>query len=308
MRDMMYEFIEEAGRKGFKEKTLSDYRRKLAFFFDFLEENYPDVREITGITSGIVRSYEKQLALKRDRKEQLISNSRRGKYLSTLKSFFAWLQREERIYRSPASNVALPRERKPVIKDVLTAEEMERLLQSVSGDSMRDIRDRAVMELLYSTGIRSDELCNIRMDDIDLNERVLFVRKGKLDKERYVPFGERAKQWVERYIEKVRPHVADNDVPEIFVAFLRRGKMSTSALYDLIKYRAELSGIEKNITTHTFRHSCAIHMLKGRADIRYVQKQLGHRSIQSTEKYLKIEITDLKEVHERTHPREQEDW
>ena len=105
----------------------------------------------------------------------------------------------------------------------------------------------------------------------------------------------------------MRPLVTEADNDLLFISFRGR-KLNHNILRRLIKKWAKLAGIEKNVTTHTFRHSCATHMLKGRADIRYVQKQLGHRNISTTEKYLKIEISDLKEIHDRCHPREQEDW
>jgi integrase/recombinase XerD len=136
---------------------------------------------------------------------------------------------------------------------------------------------------------------------------LLFIRKGKLGNERIIPFGESARYWIKRYLEKVRPLVFKSNTEILFLTD-RGKKLHVNTLCRIAKQWAKLSGIEKNITTHTFRHTCATHMLKGRADIRYVQKQLGHRSIQTTEKYLKIEITDLKEVHERCHPREKEDW
>jgi integrase/recombinase XerD len=108
-------------------------------------------------------------------------------------------------------------------------------------------------------------------------------------------------------MEKSRPLINDSGSELLFVS-MRGRRLQPQALCDLVKKYACLAGIEKNITTHTFRHSCAVHMLKGNADIRYVQKQLGHKRISTTERYLKIEITDLKEAHERYHPREQEDW
>ena len=311
----LYEFLEHGRRRRLKENTLRDYERTLREFFTFLKQNYPDVKEMTEVTRDTVLSYEKYLTTKRDCRKNILSRGRRMKYLSSLKAFFLYLQKEEKIYRNPAVNIAFPREKKRIIKDVLTIEEMDRLLKLCSGHSMRSLRDRAVLELLYSTGIRADELCNIEICDLDLDEKILFVRKGKLGNQRIIPFGESAKYWILRYLEKVRPLIQEIDnnstVPGtgelLFVSFRGR-KLNPDILCRIVNKCAKTAGIEKNVTTHTFRHSCATHMLKGRADIRYVQRQLGHRSISTTEKYLKIEITDLKEVHERCHPREQDDW
>jgi integrase/recombinase XerD len=120
-----------------------------------------------------------------------------------------------------------------------------------------------------------------------------------------IPFGEAACYWTERYMRLARPLLPVKS-GLVFVT-LNGDKFHRASFLKMIKKRARLAGIGKNVTTHTFRHSCATHMLKGKADIRYVQRQLGHREISTTEKYLKIEITDLKEVHERCHPREQEE-
>lgn len=307
MKRLLYEYIEHNKRRGFREKTLIDHNKRLNIFFEFLEENYPDVLEITDITNDIVLAYEKYLTVKKDSRGKVMSRERRYRYLSVLKVFFTGLQKEEKIFKNPTANVALPKLKKQVIKDVLTVDEMDSLFKACTGGSMKDLRDRAILELLYSTGIRSDELCNIEIQDIDLFEKILFVRKGKLDKERIIPFGRTCSLWVHKYIEKARPFISNGSNEYLFTSMVGT-KLRPPVLCKIIRQRGKKAGIEKNITTHTFRHSCATHMLKGRADIRYVQQQLGHRSIQTTEKYLKIEITDLKEAHERCHPREQEEW
>jgi integrase/recombinase XerD len=307
MEELLYEFIEQGKRRKLKGSTLDDHMRTVNTFFTFLRENYPDIRDITEIQKDVVLSYEKYLASKRDGRGKIISTERRKRHLSHLKSFFLYLQKEERIYSNPAANISFPRERKRILKDVLTVDEMENLLTACSGHSMGSLRDRSILEVLYSTGVRADELCNICTADIDLDEEVLFVRRGKLGNQRVVPFGRSAGYWVKRYLEKARPLICEEDNELLFVS-LKGKKLNPDILCRIIKKWAGIAGIGKNVTTHTFRHSCASHMLKGRADIRYVQRQLGHRSISTTEKYLKIEITDLKEVHERTHPREREDW
>jgi integrase/recombinase XerD len=308
MRTLIHEYANERKRKGYSQRTIADDLLKLVTFADFITETYPDAKEITEITKDMIRSYEKQIAVKKDKEGKLFTNERKMRYLSAVKNFFLYLHIHEKIYANPAGHIVYPRDRQRIIKDVLTPEEMETLLKTVTGTKLSSVRDRAILELLYSSGIRSEELCSIHVSDIDLDEKVLFVRKGKLDKERVIPFGETAKQWICRYLEKVRPLIAQEWAPELFVSITQGERLSTARLYDIITYWAKKSGVEKKVNTHTFRHSCAAHMLKGRADIRYVQKQLGHKSIQTTEKYLKIEITDLKEIHERCHPREQDTW
>ena len=307
MNRYLSEFLDYCRRKGYASHTIHDYGMTVGAFFAFLRETCPDVTEITDITREMVMGYEKHLAVKKDGRGKVMSRNRRRRYLGNLRAFFAYLEKEEKIFQNPAVNMALPREKRRLIKDILTPEEMETLLKSCEGTSARGLRDRAIMELLYSTGIRADELCGIEMGDLDLDERLLYVRKGKWGNERVVPFGSSAGYWVSRYIETARSLLNEEATDYLFVS-LRGTRLEPQTLRRMVKARAGAAGIEKPVTTHTFRHSCAAHMLRGRADIRYVQKQLGHRRISTTEQYLRVEITDLKEVHERCHPREQESW
>jgi integrase/recombinase XerD len=305
------EYINHSEKLGLKNTTVQDKAGVLENFYLFIKENFPDINTVTDITGHVISSYEKYLMTKRGdssyTKRKVISRNRRARYLSVVKDFFNYLLRNDMVYRNPAVNMAVPKKKRPLPKDILTIEEMERVLKSCRGLRLLDLRDRAILELLYSTGIRASELCRIMLEDVDLEERILFVRKSKNDKERHIPFGEQAAYWLERYLEKARPLIIAHEDEYLFSSAYGR-KMQPRVLWDIVKKWADTAGIEKNITTHSFRHSCATHMLKGRADIRYVQLQLGHKLISTTEKYLKIEITDLKEVHERCHPREQDDW
>jgi integrase/recombinase XerD len=307
VKRLIYDFLDYSKRRGFKVTTLADYELILTIFFNFIDENYPDVKEITEITRDMVLSYEKYLTVRKDGKGKLMARNRRGRYVSCVKTFFTYLEMEEKVYRNPAGTVSIPKHLKKVIKDVLTVEEMNSLLKACPGTDIKSMRDRAMLELLYSTGIRADEMCNILIEDVDFNENVLFVRKGKLGNQRVIPFGGSAGYWVKKYLEKARDLIKGAGNNYLFVS-MNGNRCKPDTVLRVVKYWAGCAGIDKRVHTHTFRHSCATHLLKGSADIRYVQKQLGHRDISTTEKYLKIEITDLKEVHERCHPREQDDW
>lgn len=307
MNELIYEFIEYLKRKKYAKMTVHDYGKTIGEFFVFLKKTYPDVKVITDVDREIVVSYEKFLVTKKDIRGKVITRNRRRRYLSYLKKFFLYLEREEKIFKNPTTNIALPRERNPIVKDILSIEEMEKVLRVCAGDSTKSLRDRSILELMYSTGIRAEELCGIEVNDVDFNENTLFVRKGKWGNERLVPFGKSAGYWVERYMSQARPLIAGRPTEHLFFSLTGK-KLQPQALLDIVKQCASIAGIAKNVTCHTFRHSCATHMLKGKADIRYVQKQLGHKRISTTERYLKVEISDLKEVHERTHPREQDDW
>jgi len=308
------EYLSYLTRRGYAAKTARAHGQALAVCAAFIRREFSDAEEITEITRAMVLAYEKYLAKRIDATGKPMTRARRGAYLSALKMFLAWLVKEERVYADPAAAVVLPKKREELVKDVLTVEEMERLLRFCSGHSVKGLRDRAVLELLYSAGLRADELTHLRLKDVDLAEKLVFIRQGKGGRERTVPFGESARYWMERYLSKSRqrlvrplPSGLEQEDHDLFFVSNWGLPLSTHVLLRIVRRWVKVAGIETRITTHTFRHSCASHMLKGKADIRYVQMQLGHRSIQTTERYLKIELSDLKEVHARTHPLERED-
>ncbi len=305
------EYLAYLSRRGYAAKTARAHGHALAVCAAFIRREFSDAEEITEITRAMVLAYEKYLASRMDATGKPMTRARRGTYLSVMKRFFAWLVKEERLYADPTAAVVLPKKREEIVKDVLSVEEMDRLLRFCAGHSVKGLRDRAVLEMLYSAGLRADELVHLRLKDVDLAEKLVFVRKGKGGRERTVPFGESARYWLERYLAKSRvrlirplPSGIEQEDHDVFFVSNWGLPLSCSALLRIVRRWVKSAGIEKRITTHTFRHSCASHMLKGKADIRYVQMQLGHRSIRTTERYLKIEISDLQEVHARTHPLE----
>jgi integrase/recombinase XerD len=308
MQRAIKEYIEYGKKRSLRKTTLAENKKRLIRFYEFIVINYPDVKEITDISKEMVKSYEKYLLIKTDARGKPFSTDRRSRLVATVRSFFNFLEREELIYKNPAATVVTPRKRETIIKDVLTVEEMQKLIKACKGDTIKSIRDRAILEVLYSTALRADELCGIELNDIDFEEKTLFVRKPKMGIERIVPLGQSAVIWSKIYLKKVRPIISGHSNNEYFFVTLKGKRFGNYSINFIVKEYAEVAKLDKNVTTHTFRHSCALHMLKSGADIRFVQKHLGHKSIASTEKYLKIEISDLKEVHARTHPREVEDW
>ncbi len=301
------DFLEHIRKKGFKEKTLKFYRYTLDEFLTFIGESRPEIKEAADITSDDALLYEKYLVAKTDSRGKVLSRNMRGRYLTTLKTFFQYLEKRGKIYGNPAANISMPKLKKPVVKDILTVEEMDDLLEKISGDTLKGLRDRAILELLYSTGVKSDELCGLHIEDVDFAGAMLNVRRGNCVSKRTVPFGESALHWLRRYVKKARPLLCGGDKGVLFFSVYGR-KLKPDNLRTIILDCMKKAKLDRRLTSLTFRHSCAAHMLRGGADIRYVQKQLGHTNICSTQKYLKIEISDLKDIHERCHPREQEDW
>ena len=188
----------------------------------------------------------------------------------------------------------------------LTKYEVRKLLSKPDETTILGLRDRTILELFYSTGIRLSELINIKLIDLDI-ERGLLRIKGKFKKERIVPVGSIAKRYLLHYIEDARPKLQrDKRTTTLFLS--QKGRIfHRSSINIIVRNYVKQAGIrKKNINSHALRHSCATHMLEGGADIRYIQELLGHKSLETTQIYTKVAIKGLKRVHQKTHPREKD--
>jgi integrase/recombinase XerD len=173
----------------------------------------------------------------------------------------------------------------------------------VCGTSPQELRDRALLETLYSTGVRVGELRRLTLQDVDTEERTMRVLLGKGRKDRYLPLTRAAASALERYLAQGRAALAaGKNVQQLFLSNAG-GPVHPHTVYRILTRWASEARIKKPVTTHTFRHSLATHLLKGGADIRHIQKLLGHASLQSTERYTRVEIQDLKDIVRRAHPR-----
>ena len=216
--------------------------------------------------------------------------------------FFRWLMRDGRIEANPASELDLPRQEYRLPRDVLTAEEVETVLAQPNLMDPLGLRDRAILEVFYCTGIRRFELVNLTIWDVDPARGTMFVHQGKGKRDRYVPVGERALHWVERYRHEVRPLLSfDLREKHLFLS-THGGLLDLDSLGGSVTDYIEAAGIGKHGGCHLFRHTCATLMLEGGADIRYVQEMLGHASIETTQLYTRVSVAKLRKVHEATHP------
>ena len=219
-----------------------------------------------------------------------------------VRMLFAWATRTRRVAMNPAAELRLSRRPIRLPSAVLSISEMERVLSQPNLARPLGIRDRAIMEVLYSTGIRRMELVGLDLVDLDGERGVLFIRQGKGRKDRVVPIGERAVEWIERYLRDVRPRlVLERDSRALFVT--RRGsRIRPTRLTDRMHCYIQAAGITKPGSVHVFRHTMATHMHDAGADIRDLQEILGHAHLSTTEIYTRVSIERLKAVHARTHP------
>jgi integrase/recombinase XerD len=226
-----------------------------------------------------------------------------GARLVVLKHLFRFLYRRGYLLHDPGADIELPRLEKRLPRTILTFREVRRVLDAPDTKTPRGLRDRAMLETLYGTGIRVSELCNLTPYDVDTEERVLRVVLGKGRKDRNVPLTRAAAQAIEAYLVKGRPKLVGRNKLRFLFLQDRGGKMERATACRIVRERAEEAGIKKHVTPHTFRHTVATHLLKGRADIRHIQALLGHASLGTTQRYSRVEVSDLKQAIERAHPR-----
>lgn len=225
-------------------------------------------------------------------------------HLMAVKVFFKFLSREGYVLNNPASDLELPRHKKglPV---VLTEPEILKLIDVPDTARKTGIRDRAILELLYGTGLRNNELCSLTLDLLDLAGHTVRLQQGKGNKPRLLPLGQEAQSWLELYLEKVRPFwLRNSQCQAVFLDRWGGRAIQRATLSMLVRKLGKKAGLGKAVTPHALRHSCATHMLRRGAGLRHIQQLLGHEQLASTEHYTRVELTDLRKVLSRCHPRE----
>ena len=228
--------------------------------------------------------------------------------LAWVKGFFGWLQAEGVLTRNPAAAALYAKQPDPLPKDVLTMAEAVAILDAPDLTTPLGQRDRAILETMYATGLRRAELRALGLDDVDLDAEVVIVRQGKGGKGRVVPLTRAACAALENYLRETRPALlAGHESPRLFVSPVNHPGdgfcLGYHALSNLVRRYAQAAGVKKKVTPHLWRHTCATHLLQNRANVRHVQEMLGHKSLATTERYLRLTITDLKDAHRRHHPR-----
>ena len=279
--------------KGLSANTLEAYGRDLSHFHAFaITQGCADIRTVD---TPVVIDYLRQL-----RKEGLSPRSR-GRHLVTLRGLFRYLRQFSLISKDPVRNIDLPK-LKLKLPDVLNPDEVRRLLEAPDHKTPRGLRDGAMLELTYASGLRVSELINVKVREVNLEAG--FVRVfGKGSKERVVPIGRFALDRVTRYLEAGRPLLLKGVTSDVlFVG--RAGKaLSRQSFWMIIKKYAKQAGINKNVKPHSLRHSFASHLLEGGADLRAVQMMLGHSDITTTQIYTHVVQEQLVKMHQKYHPR-----
>lgn len=284
---------------GYTPDTVRGRRIAIRRFIAWCDERgLSDPKEIT---KPILERYQRHLFYYRKPDGTPLTLGSQHACLTPLKTFFKWLAKENHIPSNPASELELPRQPKHLPRALLSIEDVEAILRQADPSTASGLRDRAMLEVLYSTALRRTELANLRRYDADLSRLIVFVREGKGQKDRVVPIGERAALWLDKYMMESRPQLTGTDTEALFVTDYGE-PITPDFLATRVRRTMDDAGIDKSGSCHLFRHACATHMLDNGADIRFIQAMLGHAALSSTERYTHVAIGKLQQIHAATHP------
>ena len=279
--------------RGLSENTIASYGIDLKLFLEYLREN--EIPSFKQVNKEVIVNY--MQAEKNNNK----ANSSILRSVSSLRKFFQYLAQEKIIEKDPMLLIDTPK-KKQHLPQVLTKEEVEKLLHSPNTGQVLGLRDRAMLELMYATGLRISEIINLKLEDLHLTMGTLQTL-GKGHKERIVPVGDEAIKWINRYLEEARPKLLKQKRSNYLFLNFHGNNLTRQGLWKNLKAEVRKAGIQKNITPHTLRHSFATHILENGADLRIVQELLGHADISTTQIYTHLSNKQLADIYNRAHPR-----
>jgi integrase/recombinase XerD len=305
VRLLMEKFLQDRQMQGYSQDGKATDRYGLYYFLEFLK--IQDIDHLPDVTSDVLHKYQMHMYRMNGKSGKPLGLVTQCHLLVTVRGFFQWLVRRGDVLSDPAAGLTLPKLKKPLPRGVLTKKEVEKILSVPDIDTPLGLRDRAILEMLYSTGLRNKELRELTIYDVNTKENEVHVREGKGGKGRVVPLGEITGKYVDLYLKESRPKILAKrpDPGILFLGRLGNKIWRCSLSENIVRKYGKLAKINKPVTPHGFRHTCATHLLKGHADIRYIQELLGHKSLESTQIYTRVEVGDLKQELKRCHPREQ---
>lgn len=294
MDDLILGFINALWlERGFSRNTLTAYQTDLKLFAEWLNTQET---VLTAVQREDIQAY---LSHRVQKGHHPRTNAR---LLSCLRTFYRYLLREQHCLSDPTLNIDSPRLGRSLPKDLSEAEVIA-LLQAPNTEEPRGLRDKALLEILYAGGLRVTELVSLKLDQVSLQQGIVRVM-GKGNRERLIPIGEEALDWLQRYLVEARPQLLKNSGPsDVLFLSNRTTSMTRQTFWHRIKQYAKLAGIQKPLSPHTLRHAFATHLVNHGADLRVVQMLLGHASISTTQIYTHVANVRLKALHAKHHPR-----
>jgi len=298
-------WLADLERRNYATRTVRDYGYNLNHLARFLlEHGIGDMQAISAITLSDFQHWLFHQPTKRGAARGVVDQNM---ILTTIKGLFKFLKIERVLAHDPAQGLEYARQPRRLPRNVLTPREARRVIEGVDTTTARGYRDRVILEVLYATGIRRAELMNLAVEDVNLEEGLLRVNRGKGNRDRVAPLGAVASRFLETYLKGVRPQLLHGQTTEKLFLSWRGRALDRTSLSELVRRHAKRAGVRKHVTPHVWRHTCATHLVANRANLRHVQELLGHQSLATTERYLHLTIADLKEAHSKCHPRERDD-
>jgi integrase/recombinase XerD len=286
--------------RNYAERTVGNRRQYLGYFIEWCAER--GLTKPGEITKPILERYQRYLYHYRKKNGRPLSFRSQHSRLVPVRAFFKWLARQNHILYNPASELELPKLEHRLPKHVLSAGEAEQVIAQCDLNDPLGVRDRAILETFYSTGMRRMELIELTLYSADVERGTIMVRQGKGKKDRMIPIGERALLWIRKYLDEVRPQlIVEPDDGTLFITSLGEA-FAASRMTQLVRNYVLAAEIPKRGSCHLFRHTMATLMLENGADIRFIQAMLGHVRLDTTQIYTQVSIRKLKEIHTATHP------
>ena len=285
---LFLEFLEND--KKLSQNTLQSYKRDILQYQEYLDKNglnylKVDHNDISEYFEGL-----KEM----DKKSSTISRN-----LATIRSFYQYLLRVKKIKKDPTVGVQSPKVKKK-IPNILTAKEVELLLEQPKSIDLKGIRDKAMLEFAYATGMRVTEIISLNIDDVNLAQNYVVCNTGK---KRNIPLGSISARALAEYIEKARPILIKDETINALFVNINGKRLTRQGFWKIVKYYKEQAHITKDITPHVLRHSFATHLLQNGADLKAIQTMLGHSDISSTQVYMQFQNENLKDIYKKAHPR-----
>jgi integrase/recombinase XerD len=300
LASLLTEHIHALRVRDYSENTIRNQHMHVRYFLEWCAER--GLTEPVEVTRPVLERYQRHLFHQRKRNGEPLTFRSQSARLIAIRSWFRWLTRQNHILHNPASELELPRLPHRLPRSVLTVQEVEQVLQQPDIHDPIGLRDRAILEMLYSTGMRRMEVIHLTLYDLDTERGTILIRQGKGKKDRYVPIGERAAAWVQKYIREARPKLAvDPDRGTLFLTHtgeeIGRDMLTMTVRSCVLKAKTGKTG-----ACHLFRHTMATLMHENGADIRFIQEILGHVKLETTQIYTHVSIRALQQVHAATHP------
>lgn len=299
--NLIHQFLDHLLVKNYSPRTVDGRRDNLGYFKEWCGER--GILKPAEVTKAVMERYQRWMYHYRNEKTgKALSFRSQHMRLSQLRLFFRWCSKNNHTLYNPAGELEMPKFERKLPRSVLTVSEADQIINLADINQPLGLRDRAILETFYSTGIRRRELAGLSVYDLDMDRGILMIRQGKGKKDRMIPIGDRAVAWIGKYMVEARPLLLRGaDDGTLFLSHTGEA-LVVGALTHLVQWYVDRAQLNKKGSCHMFRHTMATLMLENGADIRFIQQMLGHSELSSTEIYTQVSIRKLKEIHSLTHP------